>query len=367
MALMAEDIDRLSELSDEILCHHILTKLPLKEAVASSLLSTKWRWLWTRLPRLNFSSEFCASLRNKTKINSIMKKLILINPGELESFELHITDHFAQPDNRGYHAYAQSDTKVLVFFRKMSACISYAALRNVKQLTLITYNRRIRSMPSSVFSCHRLTSLILNNLDTKCNPTHFGGFPCLKVCSFRSIDLCDAILEHLLAGSPHLESLTVSGCVGLINLTICCPFLNDLSIEIGRKENDMFHSTDLAYVPNIVRLNCPQLLNLKLERIPSWEDKLMLLKKMAVEINLPACRGLSTNLVCVKEVLDSFPTLEYLSMDAHCFLNCPLLETVTLSPPSHQTKISLDLIFVDKLLGLQRSSAKARIFITQLK
>ncbi|GLJ50324.1 hypothetical protein SUGI_1072150 [Cryptomeria japonica] len=252
MALMAKDIDRLSALSDEILCHHILTKLPLKEAIASSLLSSRWRWLWTRLPRLNFSSEFCVSLRNKAKISSIMKKLILINPGELESFELHINEH-----------YTQSDTKTLVSFRKMSACISYAALRNVKQLTLITLNRRIRSMPSSVFSCHRLTSLILNNLHAKCNPTHFGGFPCLKICSFRSVDLCDAIVEHLVVGSPLLENLTVSGCVGIINFIVCCPFLNDLSIEIGRKENDLFHSTNLDYVPNIVKLSCPQLLNLK--------------------------------------------------------------------------------------------------------
>ncbi|KAH1240954.1 putative F-box/LRR-repeat protein [Glycine max] len=44
--------DRISELPDDVV-YHILSFLTIKEAIATSLLSTRWRFLWTMLPSLH--------------------------------------------------------------------------------------------------------------------------------------------------------------------------------------------------------------------------------------------------------------------------------------------------------------------------
>ncbi|KAL5698935.1 hypothetical protein ACHQM5_029905 [Ranunculus cassubicifolius] len=46
-------VDRLSELPDSIL-HHIFSSLETREIVQASLLSRRWRGLWTSTPYLNF-------------------------------------------------------------------------------------------------------------------------------------------------------------------------------------------------------------------------------------------------------------------------------------------------------------------------
>ncbi|KAL8485542.1 hypothetical protein ACS0TY_027728 [Phlomoides rotata] len=46
--------DRISELRDAILLH-ILCSINIKEAVQTSILSKRWKNLWTSMPDLNFN------------------------------------------------------------------------------------------------------------------------------------------------------------------------------------------------------------------------------------------------------------------------------------------------------------------------
>jgi hypothetical protein len=48
--------DRISKLPDAVL-NHILSFLPTKHVVATGILSTRWRYLWTSVPNLDFKNS----------------------------------------------------------------------------------------------------------------------------------------------------------------------------------------------------------------------------------------------------------------------------------------------------------------------
>ncbi|KAJ1401914.1 Leucine-rich repeat domain superfamily [Sesbania bispinosa] len=64
----SKEIDRISKLPDEVLCH-ILSFLPSKEAIATSTLSTRWRSLWTMVPVLDFEHFGRSVSNNKMEVD----------------------------------------------------------------------------------------------------------------------------------------------------------------------------------------------------------------------------------------------------------------------------------------------------------
>ncbi|CAA7028112.1 unnamed protein product [Microthlaspi erraticum] len=49
-------MDRISNLSDDLLLK-IVSSIPFKDVVATMLLSKRWRFLWTMLPKLDFNDD----------------------------------------------------------------------------------------------------------------------------------------------------------------------------------------------------------------------------------------------------------------------------------------------------------------------
>ncbi|KAH9726565.1 F-box/FBD/LRR-repeat protein [Citrus sinensis] len=86
--------DRISRMPDSILCH-ILSFLPTEPAVQTSILSSRWKLVWTSLPNLVFDDKFCyrsggTSVNNwLTRFENFVNRMLLSNSVNINKFSLH--------------------------------------------------------------------------------------------------------------------------------------------------------------------------------------------------------------------------------------------------------------------------------------
>lgn len=214
---MAMARDRLSALSDELLCSHILSKLSLKDAIRCSMLSRRWRCLWTLLPRLNF-----VLLKN----TEIIDNILFFHFAELESLKI---------------LFCVSQCEMS--WKKWPMC---ASLKRVKQITLKI--KPYMNVLPSLFSCDCLTFLKLVGFDLPRLPLNFCGFRDLRTCSLILITITGEILEKLIAKCPLLENLTVKECVGRINFKISTANLKYLDFTGNYSANSVTGNYSANYI-----------------------------------------------------------------------------------------------------------------------
>ncbi|KAI9118763.1 hypothetical protein K1719_010208 [Acacia pycnantha] len=76
-----------SELPEKVLSH-ILSFLPTKEAVRTSVLSKRWEYIWTSIPKLRFHHHFTEP--SMDFVNIIDRLLRLRGSYDITSFSLYI-------------------------------------------------------------------------------------------------------------------------------------------------------------------------------------------------------------------------------------------------------------------------------------
>ncbi|KAJ0509751.1 putative F-box domain, leucine-rich repeat domain superfamily, F-box-like domain superfamily [Helianthus annuus] len=72
--------DRLSSLPDDLI-HKILSFVGIKLAVETSVLSSRWRYIWTSMPCLNFSTKDFHTL---PKFSTFVKRVLLGRNNQIE-------------------------------------------------------------------------------------------------------------------------------------------------------------------------------------------------------------------------------------------------------------------------------------------
>ncbi|PRQ22310.1 putative F-box domain, FBD domain, leucine-rich repeat domain, L domain-containing protein [Rosa chinensis] len=217
------ELDRISNLPSDVIVK-ILSCLTLKDAVRTSVFSSRWRDKWAMLSGLVFD-EKCFSTENCASFVNIVYHVLLSHIVPIEKFVLSHTH--------------------LIPTKDIDRWVLHLSRNSLKVFELhIPYWPKYK-MPICFFSYQDMIELKLFNCLLK-SPTTFKGFRTLKRVIFQYVTLAQDVLENLII--PLLESLEVINCDGFTHLKIDAPNLRFLSFVGGLKDVSLQNTLNLAVV-----------------------------------------------------------------------------------------------------------------------
>jgi hypothetical protein len=219
-------VDRISNLPDSFLCH-ILSFLPTKESVATSILSSRWKLLWTLVPNL----EFDVDKLNKTSTSLSSDQLNQCH----FSFGHILSRVWALRNVNSVHkfilkwsSYADSDPI------HVDSCVRAVIAHGVEQLYLKISLKQPFEFPRSLYFCKTLVVLNLER-GLLINPPCASSLPSLKTLHLICVTYAnDDSLCTLLSGCLVLQNLFVKVEWEIeYELKIIVPTLKRLHIHIS--------------------------------------------------------------------------------------------------------------------------------------
>ncbi|XP_068322234.1 F-box/FBD/LRR-repeat protein At1g13570-like [Pyrus communis] len=238
-------LDRISNLPSDVV-ENILSRLSIKEAVSTSVLSSNWRYKTAMLPHLVFDNR-CFSNKNLTTFENIVNQVLLLHIGPINTFKLSHRDRLATSD--------------------IDRWILHLSRNAIEEFILDIWQGDPYKAPSCLFSCQDLVHLELYNCLLK-PPSTFKGFKSLRSLDIRWITLASDVFDKMIVCSPLLEELTVVYIDGLTRLKIDAPNLQYLKVN-GDFENVSLENTlnlvevsialDGSYDQRLVPGNCSNL------------------------------------------------------------------------------------------------------------
>lgn len=213
-------IDVISNLPDCIL-HHILSFMPTKEVVKTSILSTRWKNLWASVRSIDFDDALLyaseADGRPPPEVTSFMnfveRVLRLRDASNIEKFRL--------------------SCRVCFNASQIQSWIYDAIKHNVQELDLCLFAEDPSVIPRSMFDSKSLVSLKIEMNCVVELPSRIS-FPRLKILHLSLVTFPnDDSAEKLFSGCPVLEELVLLDCewMNLKNIAISSSTLKRLSID----------------------------------------------------------------------------------------------------------------------------------------
>ncbi|PWA97867.1 F-box domain, Leucine-rich repeat domain, L domain-like protein [Artemisia annua] len=239
--------DRLSNLPDDLI-HKILSFNGLKNAIKTSVLSSRWRYIWTSMPFLDFSFSTEDSLTLSKFCHYVSNVLSSRNQLKVFSWKLCFSGDISQ--------------------NFVNNVMNYASSHNIQHLNIVCSLERDIDFPISLFSSS------LKHLTLKRHITISGGkfissglrassnlkLPALTTLHLFGVTLCrDETIDKsvgLFPKCPNLKNLTLEYCLltGLDVLSICHPLLLELTLD------------SVCGSANSVNVVTPQLKNLTIRK-----------------------------------------------------------------------------------------------------
>ncbi|WOG90004.1 hypothetical protein DCAR_0209245 [Daucus carota subsp. sativus] len=222
----------------------ILTKLPIKDAVRTSILSSKWRYQWTTMTELVFD-EKCFCLCDDKKVAEkesvdFMMRFLMLHKGPIQKFKL--IQKFELTTS-----YLRKSTNIDQWLRLISRA-------DIKEVVLDVYGKGRKwnyprfSMPQSIFTFRKLTRLTLSGFTVE-PPFGFQGFPCLNYLELDGVTISREDIENFISGCPLLEKFKFSNIMDKLALTIRAPNLKHLTV--GGNFEDLY----LEHMPLVTAIS----------------------------------------------------------------------------------------------------------------
>ncbi|KAI8570787.1 hypothetical protein RHMOL_Rhmol01G0064100 [Rhododendron molle] len=211
--------DRISNLPCNLISH-ILSFLPTKNAVATCVLSTKWKQSWTLYDSVDFDDTLLLNPRKsdrtlslQTSFTSFVDRVVLQHRvSRLNKFHLKCTQSYD--------------------LSHVNAWIAAALLSRVKELHISIPMEHSIVQPQDLFSCGTLVVLKLGAKFVMNVPASVH-LPNLKILHLHSAEFSDdESIDRLISGCPLLDELSMRGCVGIDVrvVKISAPMLTSLVI-----------------------------------------------------------------------------------------------------------------------------------------
>lgn len=224
-------IDRISELPNAVL-HHILFLLPIRTVAQTSILSKRWRSLWSTFPDLDFTklNPYPVENHNLNSNPSRKSHSIIAKSTDFITQVLTLRDK-------------NSDIRALRFcaplsFSRLNGLMRLAIRHKVQELDVEVSTEDYFNFPRCVIASDSLRILKLKSRHPgfRLPPSSVmkDGFRFLQSLSLSFIIFNhQTSLSDLFSDSsfPHLKKLSLDTCFGLKFLHVGCKGLEDLTLE----------------------------------------------------------------------------------------------------------------------------------------
>ncbi|XP_006361283.2 F-box protein At5g03100-like [Solanum tuberosum] len=316
--------NQLSDLPEPILLH-ILSKLwDEKQVVRTSVLSTRWRFLWMSVP-LSLGFTF----PNSENQNDILAYLALINR------EL----YYWKSCEKIKRLFVSSLRYDKIYAKDVDLWVHFATkVANVEVFTLDFYSSQQNyEFPQFGYKNSSLRELVLSYCQL--NPCGSVNWSNLVSLSIGNTELTDGATEKVLSGCPNLECLELRKVSGIQRLEIRSVKLRELTIEeYYDKNHDIWLEIIAPHIKHLEIVGMCSKIRIEQTNVASLVYAILRLNFDFEDEE----SNLEKELSCLKELLHGVAHVENLELSTWCIECLSILELKGWqSPPSRRKFLEL--------------------------